>query len=113
MGHKGIHDIPTARTALNRRTDNSRASTMAELARLEQEKARHARGMKIQLMLMKETERRMSSVDQQIERLECILAESTDGDRSAGRIARPVAGMRQTNAIGQDSTAWRTITLEY
>jgi len=100
MKPKGMHDIATAQSHVNYRSiPATRAKTVAQLARMEHERARLERELNVWVRKQQQSERRLRQVLQYIGLLQRVL----DGDGDRGQAA--------------DDDEWakgfRGITLEY
>jgi len=107
MKPKGMHDILTAQSLINRSMPATRAEMVAQLARMEHEKARLERELNVWVGKQKETEGRLQQVRKHIELLKRALDESP-----AEEERRDSGGQR---AAGEERKAkgWQEIPLEY
>ncbi len=99
MKPKGMHDVPTAQSLRNRSLPSSRAAIVAQLARMEHEKARLERELNVWRDKQQQTEGRLQQVQEHIARLQQAL---------------DVSWAEEKRADDQgDTRSWREIPLEY
>ena len=107
MKSRGMHDIPTFQSLINRSIPATRAEIVARLARMEHKKARLVRELDVWVSKQKKTEERLQQVRQHVELLQRALDE---GRRDSGtqRMAEDGSGDG-----GEEARPWREISLEY
>lgn len=111
MKRKGVHDIPTLQTLNRRRAQQSRRQLVAELARMEQTKARLETERDIWSDNQQRTSRRLERICQQIAECERVLETmraSTTTTAQASQPERPA-----TATATWRSSPWNEVTLEY
>ena len=101
MKPRGMQDVPTAQTLINRSVPASRVQIVAQLARMEHEKVRLERELSVWVGKQKKTERRLQQARKHIELLQGALDKLSADRRSAAADA------------GQDAGTWLEIPLEY
>ena len=101
MKPRGMQDVPTAQTLINRSVPASRVQIVAQLARMEHEKVRLERELSVWVGKQKETEGRLQQARQHIELLQGAL------DKSSADHPSPMAD------DVQEAETWREIPLEY
>ena len=108
---RGMRDVTTLQGLRSRSVPSSREQIMAELSRLEHEKARLERERGIWLENQRNTEERLSANEERIALLQAAF-EQMSGGRSArpARAQRPAAGRP---ADDEPPTEWSTFVLEY
>lgn len=107
MKLKGIHDIPTAQSLINRSIPATRDKIMTQLARMEQERARLERELDVWDGKQQQTEARLQQVRQHIELLQQAL------DKSPAAEGRRDSGTQRAADDGRKAKGWREIPLEY
>lgn len=112
MKFRSMRDIPTIQGLRNRAVPGTREQAVTELARLEHEKARLERELKMWTENQKKTGDRLRMVEDRLALLQEIL------DPPAGERARRNTRVRRTPAEDRDSgedesPGWREIPLEY
>jgi hypothetical protein len=108
---RGMRDIPTVQGLRSRSIPASREQAVAEVARMEHEKARLERELDIWLGNQRNTEKRLRQVEERLAGLEQIL-NPPDGDGATKRPARHVPTER-TDGGEEEVRRWREIPLEY
>ncbi len=106
----GMRDIPTIQGLRHRATPGTREQTVAEVARLEHEKARLQRELDIWLSNQERTARRIQQVEERLAMLQEMLEPKT-----SPRVGQsPGAGGDDTTE-GQEggSPGWKAVPLEY
>ncbi len=119
MKAKGMRDVPTLQLLSKRKLFSTREQAASDMARLEHEKARLERELKLWMTKRAQTEKRLALVHQQLKTLQQVLDESAHKPRTAKRrTARPAAkdqrkdrDNKTTNTVPQKT--WREITMEY
>ena len=106
---RGMRDIPTIQGLRHRSLPTTREQAVAEVARLEHEKARLKRELNLWTDHQKKTEGQLQQVEERLVILQQIMDRTDDDDsaRPSGR-RREKAGRDEGEAQG-----WREITLEY
>jgi len=99
---KGMRDIPTIQGLNSRSVPDTRQQAATELARLEHEKARLERNLKMWINNQKKTEGRLRQVEERIALLKPVLGYGSEG-----------SGEQRTADDGRKDKDWREITLEY
>jgi len=94
MKPKGMHDIATAETLINRSIPASRAQMVARLARMEHERARLERELNVWLGQQQQTEWRLQQVRQHMELLQRAL-DRDGGGRQTADDERKAKGLRE------------------
>jgi hypothetical protein len=108
---RGMRDIPTIQGLRHRAVPTSREQIVAEVARLEHEKARLQRERGIWLDNQSKTEGRLAQVEERLLRLQQML-DPPDNAGPARRQARPSPGGPADDDEDEPRT-WREISLEY
>jgi hypothetical protein len=108
---RGMRDIPTIQGLRNRSLPASREQAVAEVARMEHEKARLERELAIWLGNQRNTEKRLLQVEERLVSLEQIL-NPPDGDGATKRPVRRTPTER-TEGGEEEVRKWREIPLEY
>jgi hypothetical protein len=106
----GMRDIPTIQGLRHRATPGSREQTVAEVARLEHEKARLQRELDIWLSNHARTERRIQQVEERLAMLQELLEpkKSPQVGQSPG-----ASGDDTTEGQQGESPGWKAVPLEY
>lgn len=109
---RGMRDIPTIQGLRHRSLPGNREQTMAEIARLEHEKARLEREMRIWLGNQERTEKRIRQVGERL----AALQDTLEPPAEAGAQKRAERDRRQRGSAdasdGQDQ-GWQEVPLEY
>jgi len=106
---RGMRDIPTIQGLRHRSLPGTREQTIAEVARLEHEKARLQRELSIWLANQERTEKRIRQVEQRLAALQDVL-----DPLSTGRRKRTQACRSQDESTDENrDQEWEEITLEY
>ncbi len=119
MKPKGIRDVPTLQLLTKRTLLSAREQAATDLARLEHEKARLERELKLWTTKQVETEKRLAHVRQQLGMLQQVLNASDDKPKRAKRrrVQPPAGGERKDSNKKTVSTepqkTWREIEIEY
>ena len=108
---KGMRAIPTIQGLRNRSVPTTREQAVAEMARMEHEKARLERELNIWLGNQRNTEKRLRQVEERLAGLEQIL-NPPDGDGATKRQVRRTPTER-TGGGEKEPRKWREIRLEY
>jgi hypothetical protein len=108
---RSMRDIPTIQGLRHRSVPASREQAVAEVARMEHEKARLERELEIWLGNQRNTEKRLRQVEERLAGMEQIL-NPPDGD---GATKRPVhrTPTEKTDGGEEEVRKWREIPLEY
>lgn len=112
MKMRGMRDIPTIQGLSNRSVPTTREQAVTELARLEHEKARLERELKMWTENQKKTQARLQKVEERLALLQQTLdPPATQSPPRRRKASRPSA----EDAEGDDdeSQGWREISLEY
>ena len=107
MKPKGMHDIATAQSLISRSIPATRAQMVTRLARMEHERERLERELKVWGGKQEQTDERLRQVRQRIELLQRALDESSADEE------RKDSGGRQTANDKQEAKSWQEISLEY
>lgn len=117
---KGMRDIPTIQVLRNRSVPTSREQAVTELARLEHEKARLERELKMWIHNQKKTEGRLWLVEQRLALVQEVVAPPTaeSSTKPVLSAAEGRARVRRSPTEKADSgegeaQGWREIPLEY
>jgi chromosome segregation ATPase len=113
----GMRDIPTIQALRHRSLPTTREQTVAEIARLEHEKARLKRELNLWLEHQERTEKQLQQVEDRLDILHQIMDQATD-ERSTKPSGRGRARGRRSATEEADSDegearGWREISLEY
>jgi len=108
---RSMRDIPTIQGLRHRSVPASREQAVAEVARMEHEKARLERELEIWLGNQRNTEKRLRQVVERLAGLEQMLY-SPDGDGATERQVRRTTTER-TGGGEEEVRKWREIPLEY
>lgn len=116
-GLKGMRDIPTIQGLNKQSAPTTRPQAATELARLEHEKVRLERELKMWIGNQERTEGRLRRVEERLTILQQILNQTAD-DGSTKPSGRGRARVRQSRTEKGDSgegetQTWREIPLEY
>jgi len=106
---RGMRDIPTIQGLRHRSLPTTREQAVAEVARLEHEKARLKRELNLWTDHQKKTEGQLQQVEERLAILQQIMDQTDDGN------LRKPSGRRREKAERDEGEAqgWREITLEY
>jgi hypothetical protein len=107
MNAKGMHDIASAQTLINRSVPATRAQVMAQLARMEYERARLERELALWAGKRERTQSRLGKVQQHIGLLQQAL------DQAPGNAQGPIAETAPREGYGRKGPTWREISVEY
>ena len=107
MNVKGMHDVATAQTLINRSVPASRAQIVAQLARMEHEQARLERELNTWAGKQQQAQRRLQKVREHTALLQQALDKSPEGRQRPS----PERSGKQDNT--QPAAPWREIPLEY
>lgn len=118
MKAKGIRDIPTLQLLSKRKLFSTREQAASDIARLEHDKARLERELKLWTTKQAQTEKRLAQVQQQLGMLQQVLNESGDKPKTVKRKrAQLPTGKRKTGDQKTVNTeprkTWREIEIEY
>jgi len=106
---KGVHDIPTAQSLVNRSMPTSRADLMTQLARMEREQAKLERELDLWIGKQRKTQKRLRQIQQRMELLQRALDESSgDQKRRHDDVAR-----QRADVESRASKPARVVSLEY
>jgi hypothetical protein len=109
----GMRDIPTIQGLRNQSMPTTREQAVAEVARMEHEKARLQRELGIWLGNQEKTQNRLRQVEERLTRLQEMLDPPADTGPAHGQGRRSQAGPADDDE-GEDKThTWREISLEY
>jgi hypothetical protein len=109
---KGMRDIPTIQGLRHRSLPTTREQTVAEVARLEHEKARLKRELDIWIGNQKQTEGRLRQVEERLALLQQILDPlAADGSTKRARVRR--SPTEKADSGEGEAPGWREISLEY
>jgi predicted nucleic acid-binding Zn-ribbon protein len=103
----GMRDIPTIQGLRHRATPGTREQTVAEVARLEHEKARLQRELDIWLGNQERTERRIQQVQERLTMLQALL------EPDKGRQAQQSVDADGDDTAEGGSPGWKAVPLEY
>jgi len=114
---RGMRNIPTVQGLRHRSLPTTREQTVAELARLEHEKARLKRELNLWIDHQKRTEGQLQQVEERLTILQQMM-DQTAGDDSTKPSARRRAKVGRSPTEEGDSRegeaqGWREIPLEY
>ena len=117
-GTRGMRDIPTIQGLRHCSLPSTREQTVAEVARLEHEKARLERELDMWLENQKKTEKRLQDVRERLSHLQQVLEppiaahDSPAGDSTKLPRTRRSSSEKTDSGEG-DSQGWREIKWEY
>ena len=116
-GLKGMRDIPTIQGLNKQSAPTTRPQAATELARLEHEKVRLERELKMWIGNQKRTESQLQQVEERLAVLQQILDQTADDDQTEPSDRRRPK-VRRSPAEEADSgedkvQEWKEITLEY
>ncbi|MGA9351840.1 MAG: hypothetical protein WBW48_23975 [Anaerolineae bacterium] len=114
---KSMRDIPTIQGLRHRSLPTTREQAVAEVARMEHEKARLKRELNLWINHQKRTEGQLQQVEERLTILQQILGQTAEDD-STKPSGRGRARVRQSRTEKGDSgegeaQSWREIPLEY
>jgi hypothetical protein len=109
---RGMRDIPTIQGLRHRAVPATREQVVAEVARLEHEKARLQRERDIWLSNQKKTEGRLDQVEERLQRLQQMLDPPADSGPAKRQVRRSQAKPADDEDESETNT-WREISLEY
>jgi chromosome segregation ATPase len=115
---RGMRDIPTIQGLRHRSLPTTREQAVAEVARLEHEKARLKRELNLWLEHQERTEKQLQQVEERLIILQQILDETADDDstKPSGRgraKGRRRSATKEANNDEGEALGWREIPLEY
>jgi hypothetical protein len=119
---RGMRDIPTVQGLRHHSVPTTREEAVAELARMEHEKARLERELDMWLGNQRTTEDRLRQVETRLALLDEILNPSADEEAPGGTAAQPGTQRKRRARRGSASAAdsgenerrnWKEIPLEY
>jgi len=109
---KGMRDIPTIQGLNSRSVPDTRQQAATELARLEHEKARLERNLKMWINNQKKTEGRLRQVEERLALVQQVLVlPAADGSPKCVQARRSLS--EESNGSEGKGQGWREITLEY
>jgi septal ring factor EnvC (AmiA/AmiB activator) len=114
---RGMRDIPTIQGLRHRSLPTTREQTVAEIARLEHEKARLTRELNLWLEHQERTEKQLQQVEDRLDILHQIMDETTierstkPSGRERAKARRSQTGKSNNGEEGEQE--WQEITLEY
>jgi chromosome segregation ATPase len=109
---RGMRDIPTIQGLRHRAVPANREQAVSELARLEHEKARLERELKMWASNQQKTESRLQQVEARLALLEQVLnPPAADGSNKRTAIRRSRTD-KSDNGEGE-AQGWREVPLEY
>ncbi len=109
---RGMRDIPTIQMLRHRSLPTTREQTVAELARLEHEKARLKRELNLWLEHQERTEKQLQQVEDRLDILHQIMDQSST-ERSTKPAGRRRAPGRKADSGEGEAQGWQEIPLEY
>ena len=89
MKVRGMHDVATAQSLINRSLPSSRAQIVAQLARMEHERGRLQRELSMWIGKQQQTQGRLGKVQQHITALQRALEETAELSELPGSRERP------------------------
>ena len=114
---RGMRDIPTIQGLRHRSLPNTREQTVAELARLEHEKARLKRELNLWLEHQERTEKQLLQVEERLDILHQIMDQTNTEDSTKPSGRRRTQGRRsatgKANSDEGEERGWQEISLEY
>ena len=109
MKTKGMRDIPTIQGLNKQAVPTTRPQAATELSRLEHEKVRLGRELKMWIDNQKRAEGRLRRVEERIVLVKQVLVQpDTDGSTKRARVRRSLA-----NNGEREKQSWQEIALEY
>ena len=108
---KGMRHITTLQALRGRSVPSSREQIMAELSRLEHEKARLEREQQIWIENQHKTDERLRATEDRIELLRGAFEQIADA--RAGRKTASRTSPRTHDANDDSTTEWHAVVLEY
>jgi septal ring factor EnvC (AmiA/AmiB activator) len=114
---RGMRDIPTIQMLRHRSLPTTREQTVAELARLEHEKARLKRELNLWLEHQERTEKQLQQVEDRLDILHQIMDQSST-ERSTkpegqGRAQGRRSATGKADSSEGEERGWQEISLEY
>ncbi len=110
MRPKGLREIKTAQGIPGRASGSSREQAVAELARLEHERARLQRELNVWRQNQQRTDDQLRRVEERLSTLQGVLAEEPDATpRPAPRRPAP----RPATNDDDPNSSWSSVALEY
>jgi septal ring factor EnvC (AmiA/AmiB activator) len=109
---RGMRDIPTIQMLRHHSLPTTREQTVAEVARLEHEKARLKRELNLWLEHQERTEKQLQQVEDRLDALHQIMDQSTT-ERSTRPAGRGRAPGREADSGEGEERGWQEISLEY
>ena len=114
---RGMRNIPTIQGLRHRSLPTTREQTVGELARLEHEKARLNRELKLWMDHQKRTEGQLQQVEERLTILQQMMDQTADDDSTKPSARRRTKVGRSPTEEGDSSKGkaqgWREIPLEY
>lgn len=109
---RGMRDIPTIQGLRHRSLPTTREQVVAEVARLEHEKARLERELNLWIDHQKRTEGQLRQVEERLALLQQVMdPPAADGSTKHTRIRRSPA--EKADSAEGETHGWREIPLEY
>jgi len=108
---RGMRDIPTIEGLRHRSLPTTREQTVADVARLEHEKARLNRELNLWLEHQKRTEKQLRQVEERLALLQQILDPLPD-EGATRPVRRPSPAPEADSGEGE-ARGWQEISLEY
>jgi septal ring factor EnvC (AmiA/AmiB activator) len=109
---RGMRNIPTIQGLRHRSLPTTREQAVAEVARLEHEKARLNRELNLWIDHQKRTEGQLQQVEERLAILQQILDETAaEGSTKRARARR--SRIERGNSGEGETQGWREISLEY
>jgi hypothetical protein len=109
---KGMRDIPTVQGIRSRFAPNTQPQAATELARLEHEKARLKRELKIWIDNQERTEKQLRYVEDRLALVKQVLMPLAAED-TAKRTAAPRSPTEKADSGEGAAQGWREVSLEY
>jgi chromosome segregation ATPase len=114
---RGMRNIPTIQGLRHRSLPTSREQTVAEVARLEHEKARLKRELNLWTDHQKRTEDQLQQVEERLAILQEMMDQTADDDSAKPSSQRRTKTRRSLAEKGDsregEAQSWREIPLEY
>ena len=109
---RGMRNIPTIQGLRHRSLPTTREQTVGELARLEHEKARLNRELKLWMDHQKRTEGQLQQVEERLTILQQMMDQTADDGSTKRAKARRSSTEKADSGEGK-AKSWREIPLEY
>ena len=114
---RGMRNIPTIQGLRHRSLPTTREQTVAELARLEHEKVRLKRELKLWIDHQKRTQGQLQQVEERLAILQQMMDQTADDDSTKPSAQRRTKTRRSPTEKGDsregEAQSWREIPLEY